>query len=80
MVTASENNTAQIWEALPTGQVLIDRIRARLDERPGKAPPALKIPEGSRAQEDTFTLVITGLKKLSGWLSQAIEPPVTADS
>jgi hypothetical protein len=51
VVTASSDKTARIWDAPPTGQALLDHIRATLGRN---APDPLKIPD----QTQSFVSVI----------------------
>src|SRR6516164_653023 len=47
VVTASDDNTARIWDAPPAvGQALLDRVRAALGRN---APDALKVPDQTQS-------------------------------
>ena len=59
VVTASEDGTARIWNVPPTGQILIDRVRATLGRN---APDPLKLPETAESGQGFFDAMQKGFR------------------
>jgi WD40 repeat protein len=61
VVTASADKTARIWRAPPTGQTLVEEIRANLGPN---APEPLKLPDSAVRKEDYGTLMALGAQTI----------------
>jgi hypothetical protein len=71
VVTASDDNTARIWRALPTGQPLVEEILAILGPH---APEPLKLPENTNRRESYVALMAKGTQTIvaraQSWLQR----------
>jgi len=61
VVTASDDKTARIWDVPPTGQALVEKIRAILGPH---APEPLKLPESATGREGYGKLMASGIQTL----------------
>jgi WD40 repeat protein len=71
VITASDDKTARIWRAPPTGQALVEEIRATLGRN---APEPLKLPRNAARQEDYSTLMALGLQTLFARAQSLFQP------
>jgi type II secretory pathway pseudopilin PulG len=58
VVTASADQTARIWSAPPTGQILLDQVRSKLGRH---APQPLRIPDTTERSQGYLGAISKGL-------------------
>ena len=69
VVTASEDKTARIWDAPPTGQALLDQVRATLGR---KAPEPLKILDQTARSQNFVSVIGRGFSTMWTRLTAAL--------
>jgi len=71
VVTASADHTARIWRVPPTGQALVEEIRAILGPH---APEPLKLPENATQHQGYGTLLAKGVETLWARAQAFLQP------